>query len=410
MRRILKHKGFSVFLATFVTVLLSGVALAQVGVIATAQTDTTDEEASFVVVPSAAYQDDPFIDEDNAEDDEARPPSEIYEDDVAHEPEEHDEPSDEHHGESDVVDTTKGDVEAKEGAGTKDEVEITDYEDVDEPDADDSVVLEITSPKNGAHVEREVITFKGISDPDAVVTYGRYEARMDDEGHWAIALVLRAGKNIMSFRAEDGAGNVAETSVTVYFDATDRPEPEPEPTFSARQKWEVSDDDPPMNLYWGTAMPGAEIFVGSEFGSSHTEANGDGFWETKVIFEGAPHAEKFRVVVEASGGGRAEFSMKVFYPGGGVEEHAFTANQVYGSCGEDIPYDVFWGTAPPGAKIWIESPYGAGLTHADEHGDWELRVEFPDAPGGEVFGVFVESSDGGFADFTFVATGDPHEA
>ena len=131
-----------------------------------------------------------------------------------------------------------------------------------------------------------------------------------------------------------------------------------------------------------------------------------GGWEAKVYFEGAPHAERFKVVVESSDGGRAEFSMKVYYPD--HEEHVFTANQKYGSCGEKIPYDVFWGTATPGAKIWVESKFGGGIAKANEAGTWELRVEFPEAPFGEPFPVFVESSDGGFAEFTFVRTGGEH--
>ena len=99
--------------------------------------------------------------------------------------------------------------------------------------------------------------------------------------------------------------------------------------------------------------------------------------------------------------------MKVYYPDHG-EEHEFTANQKYGSCGEEVPYDKFWGTATPGATVWVESDFGGGVTTANEKGKWEIKVFFPDAPFGEPFTVYVESSDGGFAEFAFVRTGGEH--
>ncbi|MFQ5555364.1 MAG: hypothetical protein ACE5GC_08355 [Acidimicrobiia bacterium] len=404
MRRMLKHKGLAVFMATFAVVLLSGVALAQVGMMSLGGDDTEGEAASMVAPPSGSYD---FVGDDIDPGEDLNPePKPQPKDEPAEEPKDHKPEApveDEIPHEKPTEDGPKDEApEAVEEPETADGAD--DPQEVPPADVDDSVLLEITSPSNGAHVEREVITFKGVTDPDAVVTYGRYEARMDDEGHWSIALVLRAGKNIMPFRAEDEAGNVAEAAVTVYLDV-----PEEKHEFSAHQKWEASDDDPPANLYWGTATPGTGIWIASEYGTAHTEANGDGVWEARVIFEGAPHAEKFKVVVESGNGGRAQFFMKVFYPAH-EETHNFTAHQKYGSCGEEIPYDVFWGTATPGAEIWVESEYGGGVTHANDDGVWEIRVEFPEAPHGEVFGVIVESSDGGVEDFTFVATGESHEA
>ena len=226
-------------------------------------------------------------------------------------------------------------------------------------------------------------------------------ADQDNEGHWAIHLTLHNEKNVFEFRAEDEAGNVAETSLTVYFVGEDE---DPEHKFTAHQKWEASDDNPPHNLYWGTATPGTGIWIVSEYGEKHLEAGPEGGWEANVTFEGAPHGVKFKVVVESGDGGRADFYMTVYYPDE-VEEHEFTANQKFGSCDEDVPYDVFWGTATPGAKIWVESEFGGGVTYANDNGEWEITVEFPEAPFGESFNVYVESDDGGFTTFSFVRTG-----
>ena len=83
----------------------------------------------------------------------------------------------------------------------------------------------------------------------------------------------------------------------------------------------------------------------------------------------------------------------------------FTAHQKYGSCGEDIPYDVFHGTARPGTKIWIESAHGSATVKANEKGKWEAKVKFKTSEPGVPFPVVIETSDGDRAEFTFVNTG-----
>jgi hypothetical protein len=87
----------------------------------------------------------------------------------------------------------------------------------------------------------------------------------------------------------------------------------------------------------------------------------------------------------------------------------FTAHQKYGSCGEEIPYDVFYGTAAPGAKIIAVSPYGGNTTTAGENGKWDMKVKFPEAPKGKVFEIVIESTDGGREVFGFVNTGGEGE-
>ena len=130
----------------------------------------------------------------------------------------------------------------------------------------------------------------------------------------------------------------------------------------------------------------------------------NGEWEAHVEFPGAPCNERFAVVVEGEGG-REVFHMNWICTDGG-EEVDFTAHQKYGSCGEAIPYDVFWGTEDPGTKIFVESRFGSATTKANEHGEWEIRVEFPNAPFGEPFDVVIESNDGGREVFTFTRTSD----
>lgn len=172
--------------------------------------------------------------------------------------------------------------------------------------------------------------------------------------------------------------------------------------FSAHQKY--AENESPWTKFYGTGEPGTKVVVVSEFGSTETVVEGNGEWLAKLHFnDNLPPNTEIKVVVEGEGG-RAEFGF--YWIVKEATQVDFTANQKYGSCGEAVPYDKFFGTAAPGSTIWVESPFGSGTTTASESGEWLIRVDFPEAPVGESFTVVVESSDGGRATFTFVRTGE----
>ncbi len=174
--------------------------------------------------------------------------------------------------------------------------------------------LTIVSPKNDEHFEIDVIEFNGITEPGATVFAGQYEANVDSAGNWSIVLILSPGANGARFVATDAAGNQTEARVTVHYDV-------PETTTTTK----------------------------------------------------AP-----------------------------VEEFEFTAHAVYGECEEEPPYDVYWGTAPPGTPIYVESEYGGGSTTANENGDWEIKVYFPESPVGKEFAVKVKDDKGQKFWFEFI--------
>lgn len=74
-------------------------------------------------------------------------------------------------------------------------------------------------------------------------------------------------------------------------------------------------------------------------------------------------------------------------------KYVLLAYQMYGSCSENPPYDVFYGTTKPGAKVVIESLYSNRIeVYANELGEFEVRVDFfVEAPIGEPFKVYVVS-------------------
>ena len=74
--------------------------------------------------------------------------------------------------------------------------------------------------------------------------------------------------------------------------------------------------------------------------------------------------------------------------------HDFTASQKFGTCAEEPPYDIWYGTGEPGTKIWIGSEYGEGSTTVGEKGKWDLKVKFFEAPCNETIQVVLETDEG----------------
>ncbi len=394
----MKHRGaLTVFAAAFAVVLLGGLALAQVGALRPAPAPDTDDvtlvaavdtatEAVEVVDEPAQTVDDPPDTQDSGKTDQATP------DDGKSDGGDDGKSDGSDDGKSDGSDDGKSDGS---GDGKSDG-----GDDPTEPEDTTPPRVEILHPEDGQVFHEKTITFEGVTEPGAKVMAGRYEADVDGEGHWRIRLVLNEGRNLAKFTATDRAGNTAEASVTVVYEPKDEEPPTVE--FSAHQEYGSSSASPPFDVFYGTAKPGAGIFVESGYGSGRTEATSKGHWEIKVTFPEAPVGKEFRVVIESTDGGRAMFE---FHRKGDKVEREFTANQKYGSCGEEVPYDVFFGTADAGERIWVESPYGSGVTEANANGHWEIKVEFPKAPPGKVFEVVVEAHNGGRKVFTFVNTG-----
>ena len=156
----------------------------------------------------------------------------------------------------------------------------------------------------------------------------------------------------------------------------------------------------------GTTEPGATVFAGRY--EATVDSNGN--WSIRLVL--APGANGALFVATDAAGNQAEARVTVHYdvpeptttttttkPPREIE---FTAHSVYGSCEETPPYDVYWGTAPPGTPIYVESEYGSGATEANASGDWEIKVFFPDAPPEKAFGVKVKDNNGNKKLFEFI--------
>lgn len=176
-------------------------------------------------------------------------------------------------------------------------------------------------------------------------------------------------------------------------------------------------------VFEGRTEPGAKVFAGKY----EADVNEEGDWRIVLILQKGENNVTIKAKDEA--GNIGSDTVKVIYKAPQPKpeppkdekpkeepkddkpkdeepaEWEFSAKQLYGECGEETPYDVFWGTGKPGSLIFIESKYGGGVAEIGEHGEWEIKVIFEGAPVGEEFPVYVTDKFGHKKVFEFVHTG-----
>lgn len=154
-------------------------------------------------------------------------------------------------------------------------------------------------------------------------------------------------------------------------------------------------------VFDGMTEPGAQVLAG-QYGA---EVAADGTWRILLFLFPGQNYVTFKAVDAAGNVSEAVVKPVLSVP---VEdekpEDGFTANQQFGSCDEDPPFDIFYGTGTPGTWVEVWSPYGSGGTEVGSDGHWEARVEFPDAPYGEAFTVKVKAPSGEKFYFEFLRT------
>jgi len=265
----------------------------------------------------------------------------------------------------------------------------------EEPSDTTPPAIHVISPDNGATVHEAKIRFAGETEPGAKVFVGDWYADVTDDGHWSLVLILEKGPNTVKFTAKDAAGNTSTASTTVVYEPIVEEPEEKDYKFTANQKYGSCGEEIPYDFFWGTATPGATIYVESPYGDGTTTAGDKGNWEIKVEFPEAPPGT-FGIVIESSDGGRAEFSFTVIKEV--VEEvYEFTANHKWEASEE--PWNVYWGTGTPGTAVHVTSEFGSGVAEVNDDGHWELKVTF-DAPANTPFSVTVSNGEKSKA-FTF---------
>jgi hypothetical protein len=145
----------------------------------------------------------------------------------------------------------------------------------------------------------------------------------------------------------------------------------------------------------GKTEPHARVFAGDY----EADVDEEGHWRIVLFLSKGGNTTTFKAIDQA--GNKSTAQVQVIYdfpeeedkPKEEPNEHDFTANQKYGSCGEDVAYDKWYGTGTPGTEIWIGNDWGSATITIGESGEWSLRVTFPDMPCG-THTVVLETNDG----------------
>ncbi len=226
-------------------------------------------------------------------------------------------------------------------------------------------------------------TVKATSD------FGSASTTVTEKGKWEMKVKFPSAPYYQWF-----AVKIADTDGhSKTFEFKSKYNPDAQYDFTITQKYGVNSDQ--WEKFTGTATPGTVIGAYSDYGSAETVAEGGEFY-LKVHFAGLMPGQTIGIVVETTEGDRRTFDFR-YEP----TPIGFSVIQKYGSCSENPPYDVFKGTATPGATIWAESPFGGASTMAGDLGYWDLQVFFEGATPNQPFNVTISDSEGHSKVFTF---------
>ncbi len=235
--------------------------------------------------------------------------------------------------------------------------------------------ITITSPEEGIETEAKGITLRAeVTDGLEVKMHGVVVEAVDGvaEGY----ILLEPGWNELWVKGYADGEKVAYDTVKVFRIA---PEPTKEPV-EEKPAYAVEITSPAS----GTETDGDKVVVSGKAtpGVGELKVHGnpvtvaaDGSWSTEVWLSGGKNEIWAKLYV---GGEKVAYDTTVVKKAV-VESIAFTSHQVYGSCSENPPYDVFHGTATPGheVKVWTDS-YGYQKVQVGESGNWEIRFTFPE--------------------------------
>jgi hypothetical protein len=210
---------------------------------------------------------------------------------------------------------------------------------------------------------------------------------------------------------DDGVDEAAATvPTTMAPPVTSEPGDAPEPTTPVAaidheqtgvvyQLLKTSAEARPHTKFFGSAPPGTIVAASSAFGSASTVVDHTGTFVLAVTFTDPPPGVEFPVTVRVGDETRV-FPFTWTWDPSAV---AVTAEQTFGSSSVPPPYEIFYGTAAPGAIVTASSPYGSGQATAGAKGEWVLKLFFSGAPSGQPFTVNVRVGSQSFS-FPFTWT------
>ena len=237
--------------------------------------------------------------------------------------------------------------------------------------------------------EEPTTEFRGVAEPETVVTassdFGSATTVVDESGEWSLSVSFPDAPTGVEFPV---VVTVGAEEYRFTFVAGDKVTP------TADQRFGLTADADPFEVFTGTAEPGTVITAASPYGSGETTADENGEWRLRLAFVDLPFDEPFSIEVTV---GDTSFS----FPFVSTHEPRIpvTVEQLNDTSASRTPVAGFTGTAPTGSVISATSDFGSTEVAVDDSERWTLdlglgglplRVEVPItlSVDGEAFGVF----------------------
>jgi hypothetical protein len=255
--------------------------------------------------------------------------------------------------------------------------------------------------------------FEGTAAPGTLVTamseYGSATLTVDESGAWQLELLFEdpPANQLIPITLTVGA-DVHSFSFTWTWT----------PVFdiSAHQAFAVSDDAEPYSVFEGTAPPGTEILVTSEYGGADGVAGQYGTWRVEVWLDGDMPKHTEIPIMVAIGDETFQFGFTWVYeespettePPAEPPVTGVTVHQNNTVSDDASPYVKFHGLAPEGTHIVILSEYGAAETTIETSGEWLLGLWFEEGlPTGQEITVTVKVNGDVYGTYGFTWLYDP---
>jgi hypothetical protein len=112
--------------------------------------------------------------------------------------------------------------------------------------------------------------------------------------------------------------------------------------------------------YNGTGQPGSRVIASSDFGVADVTIGESGTWTVKLWLEGAPAGTDFGVYVSNTESSVVtEFRVQTPTAAPEPPPVEFTATAAWVESAASPAFNEYSGTAQPGTKVLISSPYGS---------------------------------------------------
>jgi len=242
------------------------------------------------------------------------------------------------------------------------------------------------------HMKR---VFYGTAPLESVVTawteWGKKSVATNQKGEWEMQLVLEGVPDDTVVHVNVTANTGGDIAHFEMVRAKPLPEPDPDPVvFTVNLGAAHLGGSPMKQGFYGTATPGSVVVAESEFGRAETEVGPNGGWDMHLKMFEVPPGRTVRVIV-VNNASESEFVFELLRPSEPLPIE-FRANVALEEMNGESPVNEYWGTANPGATIVISSPYGGAHVTANGEGEWDARIEYPEAPIGQSFTVTLTSS------------------